>query len=125
MSTFRRLWRNLTFRFGMIFLVMLTCVALAAPFLGTVDPAVLDYSLINRPAGERVDFALPGGVTVPHTLWMGSDAYGRDIYSRVIYGARISLLVAFFVASVAVIVGVILGVLAGFFRGLDSLIMRT
>ncbi|WP_353146487.1 ABC transporter permease [Pollutimonas bauzanensis] len=124
MSSLNRLWRNLAFRIGVIVLGLLTIIAIAAPYLGTVDPAVLDYALINRPAGEEVTFTLPSG-SVAHTLWMGSDAYGRDIYSRVIYGTRISLWVAICVAVIAVSVGMLLGVAAGFFRRVDSLIMRT
>jgi len=125
MKSFKRLWRNLAFRIGMVTLAVLVFVALAAPWLGTVDPAVLDYNHINKPAGERVDFTIPGGETVAHTLWMGTDAYGRDIYSRVVYGTRISLLVALFAALISVVAGTFMGVASGFFRRMDPVIMRT
>jgi len=124
MKSFQRLWRNLAFRIGVITLAVLIVVALGAPYLGTVDPAVLDYNHINKPVGERVDFSIPGQEPVAHTLWMGSDAYGRDIYSRVIYGTRVSLLVALFAAAISMTAGVFLGVVSGFFRRLDSVIMR-
>jgi len=125
MPTLHRLWGNLAFRFGIVVLCVLTLIAIAAPYLDTVDPAALDYSLINRPAGEQVTFTFPDGNSVQHTLWMGSDSYGRDIYSRVIYGTRISLLVALCVAAIAVTIGMLLGVLAGFVARLDAIIMRT
>jgi len=124
MAAFKHLWRNAAFRIGAIVLALLVVIAAAAPWLGTVDPAALDYSLINRPAGEQVDFALPDGDSVRHTLWMGSDSFGRDIYSRVIYGTRVSLLVAISVAVIAVSIGIFLGILAGFFQRIDALIMR-
>lgn len=124
MKSFQRLWRNLAFRIGIVTLAVLIAVAVGAPYLGTVDPAVLDYNLINRPVGERVDFSIPGQEPVAHVLWMGSDAYGRDIYSRVIYGTRVSLLVALFAAAISMTAGVFLGVVSGFFRRLDSVIMR-
>ncbi|NYT22505.1 ABC transporter permease [Alcaligenaceae bacterium] len=124
MKSFQRLWRNLAFRIGIVTLAVLIAVAVGAPYLGTVDPAVLDYNLINRPVGERVDFSIPGQEPVAHILWMGSDAYGRDIYSRVIYGTRVSLLVALFAAAISMTAGVFLGVVSGFFRRLDSVIMR-
>lgn len=125
MGTLKRLWRNASFRIGAIVLGLLALIAILAPWMGTVDPAALDYALINRPVGEHVNFALPAGDPVAHVLWMGSDSYGRDIYSRVLYGTRISLLVAIAVAAIAVGVGMVLGVLAGSMRRLDSLIMRT
>ncbi len=124
MKSFNLLWQNLTFRIGLVTLAILVVIAIAAPYLGTVDPAVLDYNYINVPAGERVNFAIPGQEPIAHTLWMGSDAYGRDIYSRVIYGTRISLLVAAFASLISVFAGTLLGVVSGFFRRMDSIIMR-
>jgi peptide/nickel transport system permease protein len=119
-----RLWRNGAFRFGVLVMGALFVLALAAPLLGTVDPSAMDSAHINTAAAERGDFALLDGSTVPHTFWMGSDSFGRDIYSRVLYGTRTSLLVAGFTAVVAIAIGAFLGLLAGYFRTVDAVLMR-
>jgi peptide/nickel transport system permease protein len=121
---FARLWRNSAFRFGILVLLALLAVAIAAPLLGTVDPAAMDSAHINTLRGTRGEFALLDGSTVAHTFWMGADNFGRDIYSRVLYGTRTSLLVAAFTALVAVGLGALLGMLAGYFRAVDMLLMR-
>jgi peptide/nickel transport system permease protein len=119
-----RLWRNSAFRFGVLVLGVLLLAALAAPLLGTVDPSAMDSAHINTHAGERGEFALLDGTAVPHTFWMGTDNFGRDIYSRVLYGTRTSLLVAGFTAVVAIGIGALLGMLAGYFRAVDAVLMR-
>jgi len=119
-----RLWRNGAFRFGTLVLVALLAVALTAPLLGTVDPSAMDSANINNDAGQRGAFALLDGSWVTHTFWMGTDNFGRDIYSRVVYGTRTSLLVAAFTAVVAIGIGALLGMLAGYFRAVDAVLMR-
>ena len=99
-------------------------MALLAPVLGTVDPAQMDYNNINRAAGFSGNFTLTDGSSVAHHFWLGSDNFGRDLYSRVIYGARVSLVVAASTAAVALLIGVLVGMLAGYFRGADLLLMR-
>jgi peptide/nickel transport system permease protein len=120
----KRLWRNSAFRFGMLVLAVLLLVALASPLLGTVDPAAMDSGNINVASGASGNFALLDGTSVMHTFWMGTDNFGRDIYSRVLYGTRTSLLVAAFTAVVAIGIGAVLGMLAGYFRGVDMVLMR-
>ena len=119
-----RLWRNSAFRFGMLVLVALLAIALTSPLLGTVDPAAMDSGNINMASGSSGNFALLDGTSVMHTFWMGTDNFGRDIYSRVLYGTRTSLLVAAFTAVVAIGIGAVLGMLAGYFRGVDMVLMR-
>ena len=85
-------------------------IAIFAPCLGTVDPTAL------APAKRTRE---------PSALyWFGTDMLGRDVYSRVLYGARISLIVGFSVASVASVVGTFIGLVSGFIRVLDAIIMR-
>jgi peptide/nickel transport system permease protein len=120
----RRLWRNSAFRFGALVLGLLLAIAIASPLLGTVDPSAMDSAQIDVAAGDKGEFALPGGNSVMHTFWMGTDSFGRDIYSRVLYGTRTSLLVAGFTALVAVTIGTLLGMLAGYFRAVDAVLMR-
>lgn len=123
-SLFHRLWANSAFRFGIAVLGVLLLLALVAPWLGTVDPSAMDSAHINTAAGARGDFALLDGTSVAHTFWMGADNFGRDIYSRVLYGTRTSLLVAAFTAVVAIGIGALLGMLAGYFRSVDAVLMR-
>ena len=120
----RRLWSNTAFRFGAGVIGVLLLVAALAPVLGTVDPAAMDSAHINTAAGARGEFAQLDGTTVQHRFWMGADNFGRDIYSRVLYGTRTSLLVAAFTAVVAIGAGALLGMLAGYFRVVDAVLMR-
>jgi len=64
------------------------------------------------------------GESLPHTFWMGTDSYGRDIYSRVLYGGRISLVVGITVAALSLAIGLVIGLAAGYVRWLDSVVMR-
>ena len=111
-------------RFGTAVLAVLLMIAVLAPWLGTVDPAAMDSAHINTVAGTVGEFSLLDGTTVAHTFWMGADNFGRDIYSRVLFGTRISLLVGLCTALVALAIGGLLGMLAGYFRVLDAVLMR-
>lgn len=124
MGIFRKLWRNNAIRFGSMVLGLLLFVAVAAPWLGTVEPSAMDFSHINTAPGVRGEFTLPTGEKVSHIFWMGTDNAGRDIYSRVVYGTRVSLLVGLLTATLAVMLGAFLGMLAGYFRTLDAVLMR-
>ncbi len=123
-AVFRQLAAHSAIRFGAAVLGLLIALAALAPWLGTVDPAAMDASNINTAAGVLGSFSLLDGSSLAHTFWMGSDNFGRDIYSRVLYGTRISLLVGLSTAIVALLVGGLLGMLAGYFRTLDAVLMR-
>ncbi|ADO42648.1 binding-protein-dependent transport systems inner membrane component [Ketogulonicigenium vulgare Y25] len=101
---------NLTLTIGTIMLLLIVLMAIFAPFLGTVDPSLIRAEMRGaNPSAEH---------------WLGGDMLGRDIYSRAIYGARVSLIVGFGVAFLSTVVGVALGLIAGFVRWADPLIMR-
>ena len=124
MSVSHRLWANGSIRFGAVVLGFMVLVSLLAPWLGTLDPAAMDSNFINKPAGLKVDFTLVDGSTVAHTFWLGTDSFGRDLYSRVVYGAQVSLLVGGFTAALALALGGFLGMMAGYFRQVDAVLMR-
>ncbi len=123
-ATVRRVLGNGAVRFGLVVLAALVVIALAAPILGTVDPAWLDAANMGQAPLSRVEWTGPDGQSVPRTLLMGSDTFGRDIYSRVLYGTRVSLLVGALVASIALGVGTLLGLVSGYFRAVDAVLMR-
>ncbi|KAG1080270.1 hypothetical protein G6F40_015957 [Rhizopus arrhizus] len=91
-------------------LLGLAAIALAAPWLATVDPQDINPMARMKPPSTEHFF--------------GTDALGRDVYSRTVWGARVSLLVGIVVAVVSTVAGVMLGMLAGYFRRVDALIMR-
>jgi ABC-type dipeptide/oligopeptide/nickel transport system permease component len=105
-------------------LLILVLVALAAPWLGTVDPSLFDPASRDLLPGKTGEITTLEGETLKHRFLMGSDSFGRDIYSRVIYGTRVSLIVGVATAVVALAFGVLLGLMAGFLRWLDGPLMR-
>lgn len=124
MNTWQQLAKNSAIRFGAIVMGILVFVSIFAPWLGTVDPSVMDSSHINTAAGAHASFALADGSSTMHAFWFGADSFGRDIYSRVLYGTRVSLLVGASTALLAIGIGAVLGMLAGYFRILDAIFMR-
>ncbi|MGB3068586.1 MAG: ABC transporter permease [Ottowia sp.] len=123
-STWRLVWANTSVRIGACALAVLCFVAFAAPWLGTVDPAAIDPSSINIAPGTRAPFTDLSGDSVDHFFLMGADGFGRDTWSRVAYGARVSLFVGLAVAVLAILGGGLIGLLAGYFRKLDGVLMR-
>ena len=120
----RRLRRNTAIVIGGCVLGLLAVVSLLAPWLGTIDPTLLDP--INRDLlpGNSAEVMTFTGETFQHTFWMGSDSYGRDIYSRVLYGGRVSLVVGVAVALLSLAFGVVIGLVSGYVRWLDGIVMR-
>jgi peptide/nickel transport system permease protein len=109
---------------GGAILALIVAIGLLAPVLGTVDPAQIDPVARNRrPGAERV-IRNADGTETRLTYRMGTDSLGRDIYSRVLYGARVSLVVGVTVALTSAAVGLVVGVLAGYLRWLDAVVMR-
>ncbi len=108
---------------GSILLIMLT-IAVLAPLLGTVDPTRIDPASRNKKPGTEITMRLDDGQTVKRVAIMGTDSLGRDVYSRVIYGTRVSLAVGAAVAVISIAIGVVIGLISGYIRWLDGIIMR-
>ena len=123
-SVLSKVARNWSVRIGSIVLALLVLIAIAAPWMGTVDPAVMDGAIMNVLPGVSGEFTLLDGRVIKHDFWMGADSFGRDIWSRVLYGTRISLIVGLFVAVVALSLGGLSGLCAGYLRWLDGVLMR-
>ena len=101
--------RNPTIVIGSAILGLFVAVALLAPWIAA-DPLSFDpLNRLKRPSKE---------------FWFGTDQFGRDVYSRVVYGTRISLIVGISVAVVATVTGLLVGVLCGYYRRLDDIVMR-
>ena len=95
---------------GGIVLLLMILAAVFAPWLGTVDPqAVAPVKRLKQPSAE---------------FWFGSDMLGRDVYSRVVYGARVSLTIGLAVALASTFAGLAIGLVTGFIRWLDAIVMR-
>jgi len=110
-SELGRMLRNRQFVFGFVVLVALCTAALLAPYISRY--AATDVDVINR--------------LKPPSLkhWFGTDGFGRDIYARVVFGARTSMIAGLFTMICTVLVGGVIGITAGYFRGLfDNVAMR-
>ncbi|MCL6450822.1 MAG: ABC transporter permease [Acetobacteraceae bacterium] len=107
----KRFKRNRLALVGLALMILLYLVAILAPLIAPYDPTRIDLrGRLQPPSREHL---------------LGTDQYGRDVLSRVIYGARISLSIGFVSVGIAVSVGTVLGSLAGYYGGaLDNVIMR-
>jgi peptide/nickel transport system permease protein len=119
-----RVRRSGAVRLGGAVLAVLALVAIAAPWLGTVDPTLFDAGSRDLVPGRAGEITTLDGEILRHTFWFGSDSFGRDIYSRVLYGARVSLAVGLLAALAALGFGVLAGLCAGYLRWLDGVLMR-
>ena len=102
--------RHPTAIIGAVILLLMIVIAFAAPWLGTIDPqAVAPIRRLRQPSAQ---------------YWFGTDMLGRDVYSRVLYGARVSLTVGLAVALLATVIGLAIGLVTGYIRLLDAIVMR-
>lgn len=106
----RDLWRKKTAVLGLVLAAIVVLGALLAPLLAPADPLVMNPRR----------FALPSATT-----WLGTDQFGRDLLSRLLFGARVSIAVSFSAVGLAVCLGATVGLVAGYFEGrIDHLLMR-
>lgn len=89
-------------------LLVLLVLAFGAPLIASFDPTVMDVVGRNKPPSAQ--------------HWLGQDNFGRDIFSRLLYGARVSLTVAMVSAAIAMVIGVTLGLIGGYFRGFSEIL---
>lgn len=110
-DSFKRLKKNKMSMFCLFVILLLILIAIFAPLLAPYDPTVQDYaSILQGPSKQHL---------------LGTDEYGRDILSRIIYGTRISLSVGILAQVIATIIGVTMGSLAAYYGGwVDTLISR-
>jgi peptide/nickel transport system permease protein len=110
-DAWRRLVRNRGATAGGLVFLLVALIALAAPVLAPHDPVRLNVVESLEPPGAR--------------HWLGTDQFGRDVLSRIIYGSRVSVAMGIVAVTISVGAGSILGLLAGFYRGLvDLVVMR-
>jgi peptide/nickel transport system permease protein len=120
----QRLARNPTVVFGVFILGLIIAIGIAAPWLTNFDPAAINPSFRNKTPGAMETVRAEDGTKSELRHWMGTDSLGRDVASRVVYGARTSLLIGVSVAVIAVGIGLLIGLAAGYVRLVDSVIMR-
>lgn len=103
--------KNPSFTLFLILALLLILVAIFAPLIATQDPYEASLpDAVQKPSAEH---------------WFGTDKMGRDLFSRVIYGARTSLSAALILVAIIVLIGTVLGIVAGYFGGwVDAVIMR-
>jgi peptide/nickel transport system permease protein len=106
----RKLAGHRSFKIGLAIVILLVIAVVAGPWLTGIDPTSMRI---------RYKFRPPSGM-----FPMGTDNYGRDVLTRVLYGGQLSLMIGFFVALMSGIIGTVVGVLAGHFRALDAYLMR-
>lgn len=107
----KKLVQNPLALWGLAIIVVILLVAMLAPWIAPFDPDAINVKAVLLAPSS--------------THWMGTDGLGRDVFSRMLFGARISLLVGFVAVGIATAIGVVLGAIAGFYRGwVDIVIMR-
>ena len=95
---------------GLFLLTVFLIMAALAPLISPFDPNAMDYDMMEPPSSTHL---------------LGTDDLGRDLFSRIIYGARVSLFIGITPVAISLLIGVILGVVAGYFGGwIDNIIMR-
>ncbi|MFN2505812.1 MAG: ABC transporter permease, partial [Acidimicrobiales bacterium] len=110
-DVWRRFRRNKLAMAGLVMIVMLVASALFAPLITSYDPSSLGSASRAKPSSEH---------------WFGTDVLGRDLFTRIVYGARVSLRIGIIAVGIASLIGLTVGAITGFYGGkIDALLMRT
>jgi peptide/nickel transport system permease protein len=120
----RRLSRDGGIIFGAVVLIVMALIGICAPLLGTKSPSDINPAFRNRVPGIEQTIRNDDGSTTVFKYRMGTDSLGRDVYSRVVYGARISLVIGVAVAVISIAIGLFVGLIAGYLRWVDAIVMR-
>lgn len=111
LNIIKRLLSNKIAVFGLIIVAVQVILAIAAPWVTHYDPTDQNLALTEQPIGSEGH-------------WLGTDNYGRDMWSRIVFGARISLIVGITSVVLGLAGGITLGLISGYYRKLDGIIMR-
>ncbi len=121
---FRRLWRDRVARFSLLYIAFVVLAAICAPLVALANGHPPDD--LSHQFEMTTDLGLPKGPNWGLHFWLGADQFGRDLLTRTVYGARISLLVGVASTLLALVVGCVVGVVAGYLRGpVDGFLSRT
>ncbi len=123
-TVWRKLFRNTSVIIGLSIVLIMVFIGLIAPLIATSDPTAINPGARNRFPMAESSVRLDDGTRATVKHYMGTDTLGRDVYSRVIYGARVSIFIGVAVAILSVSIGLVIGMAAGYIRWLDSIIMR-
>lgn len=123
-SVWRRLLRHPSVVIGSVMVVLIASLVPLASVLTPLDPIEISPRNRNKPPGFEMTLRNDAGEKYKVEAVMGTDKLGRDVYTRVVYGARVSLIVGISVAVASVAIGLVIGLLAGYFRLADAIIMR-
>jgi peptide/nickel transport system permease protein len=121
---FGRLARDWGIVAGAVIILFMVLIGIAAPLLGTKNPSDINPAFRNKVPGIEQTIRRDDGGTTVFKYRMGTDSLGRDVYSRVVYGARISLIVGLTVALISIAIGLFVGLIAGYMRWVDAIVMR-
>ena len=123
-STWGIVVRNPSVIIGASIVIFLALIGLFAPLLGTIDPSEINPVFRNKKPGVERTIRADDGTERQFVHRFGTDTLGRDVYSRVVYGARVSLIIGITVAIISVSFGLVIGLVSGYIRWLDGIIMR-
>ncbi len=119
-----RAFRNPGVMIGGVVVVLMMLIGALAPFLGTLNPTDINPSARNKLPGTERTARDDNGKEIKIVHRLGTDSLGRDVYSRVLYGARVSIFVGVTVAILSITIGLIIGLVSGYVRWLDPIVMR-
>jgi len=123
-TVWRKLLRSPNVIVGIAIVLVMVFIGLIAPLIATSDPTAINPGARNRVPMATSTMRMDDGTRATVTHYMGTDTLGRDVFSRVVYGARVSIFIGISVAILSVSIGLVIGMAAGYFRWLDSIIMR-